>query len=210
MEAVLLSSRYHALVLATAFALSAQQSTGNRLVDQQPKGTLQVNVIEGEGAKNNIRSRTAAAPVVEVKDSTGTAVVGAEVVFQLPMMGPSGAFNGWLKSQTVRTDAQGRASVTGYQPNDEQGRFNIKVTATAGSDMGSVIVAQSNIAGTGQGNGTPSASKKKWVKPLAIVAGAAIAGGIVAGARGGDTPAAAAAAVPVTITPGAVTVGAPR
>jgi hypothetical protein len=180
-----------------------------KLVDQAPKGTLKVTVVEGEGAKNSIRSRTATAPVVEVKDASDKPVVGAEVVFALPMVGPSGTFNGWLKTQTVRTDAGGRATVSGYAPNDEPGRLNIKVTATHGSETGSVIVAQANIAGSA-GGGTADAKQRTWVKPFAFIAGAAIAGGIVAATRGDDKGTTAAAAVPVTITPGAATVGGPR
>lgn len=195
--------------LAAALVLGAQQPA--KLVDQAPKGTLKVTVIEGEGAKNNIRSRTATAPVVEVKDASDKPVVGAEVVFALPMVGPSGSFNGWLKTQTVRTDAQGRATVTGYAPNDEAGRLNIKVTATSGSETGSVIVAQANIAGSSSGGGATAGMKSRpWMKPLAIVAGAAIAGGVVAAVRGDDKTTAAAASVPVSITPGAPTVGGPR
>ncbi|MBM3739487.1 MAG: hypothetical protein FJW39_27280 [Acidobacteria bacterium] len=194
---------------ALAFALIAPAQQPNKLVDTS-KGTLKVSVIEGEGAKNNIRSRTATAPVVEVKDASDKPVNGAEVVFQLPMVGPSGSFNGWLKTQTVRTDQNGRATVTGYAPNDEAGRFNIKVTATSGSENGSVIVAQANIVGTGS-SGTADAKKRGWWKPVAIIGGAAIAGGIIAASVGGDSPAAVAAASnPVTITPGAVTVGGPR
>ncbi len=203
----MLFSRIACLALAAALVLSAQQAP-NKLVDQSPKGTLKVTVIEGEGAKNNIRTRTATAPVVEVKDASDKPVSGAEVIFQLPVVGPSGAFNGWLKSQTVRTDAQGRATVTGYAPNDEDGRFNIKVTATSGSETGTVIVAQANVVGTGS-NDAAGAKKKGWWKPVAIIGAVAIAGGVVAANRGGDTPA-AAAAVPVVITPGAVTVAGPR
>lgn len=195
------------MTLAAALVLGAQQPA--KLVDQAPKGTLKVTVVEGEGAKNNIRSRTATAPVVEVKDASDKPVVGAEVVFALPMVGPSGSFNGWLKTQTVRTDAQGRATVTGYAPNDEAGRLNIKVTATAGSETGTVIIAQSNIAGSSSGS-TASGKSRPWLKPVAIIGGAAIAGGIVAATRGDNKTGTTATSVPVTITPGAPTVGGPR
>jgi hypothetical protein len=196
-------------ILAAALAVFAQQAAPRKLVDQSPQGTLKVAAIEGEGAKNNIRSRTATAPVVEVKDAQDKAVAGAEVIFQLPVVGPSGSFNGWLKTQTVRTDAQGRATVSGYAPNDEAGRFNIKVTATSGSENGTVIIAQANIVGSGSSD-TAGAKKKGWWKPVAIIGAAAIVGGAVAATRGGDTPVAAAASNPVVITPGAVTVAGPR
>lgn len=190
--------------------MPAQQASApqTRLVDQQ-KGALKINVIEGEGARNNIRSRTAVAPTVEVKDATDKPVAGAEVVFQLPLVGPSGAFNGWLRSQTVRTDEQGRATVNGYAPNSEAGRFNIKVSATAGTQTGQAIIAQSNVL---EGSSAASGKKKtnKWIW-VAVIGGAAIAGGAAAKASGGNgTTTTAATKVPVTIAAGAVTVGVPR
>lgn len=192
--------------LAGAMVMPAQQVSGpvNKLVD--PKETLKVIVVEGEGARNNIRSRSATTPVVEVKDAADKPVVGAEVVFQLPMVGPSGVFNGWLKTQTVRTDDKGRATVAGYAPNTEEGRFNIKVTATSGTQVGSAIIAQTNIEGTA---GAAAAKKKGPWKVVAILGGVALAGGIVAATRGG-TEAAPTPKVPITISAGTVGVAGPR
>ncbi|MGB9604559.1 MAG: hypothetical protein ACPL88_01615, partial [Bryobacteraceae bacterium] len=107
----------------------------------EPPGILKVVVIEGEGAVNNIRTRSAVAPVVEVRDENDKPVVGAEVVFQLPPAGPGGVFHGWMRTQTVRTNEQGRAAASGYTPNDQPGRFNIKVTATLGNKTGSAVIA---------------------------------------------------------------------
>ena len=139
--------------LASALALPAQQAApaeAAKLVSQQaaaaapqPQGTLKVNVLEGEGARNSVRNRTAVAPIVEVRDAAGKPMVGAEVVFQLPLAGPGGSFNGWLRSQTARTDESGKATVSGYVPNTEAGRYNIKVTATAGSQTGSAVAMSS-------------------------------------------------------------------
>src|SRR6185503_21069676 len=77
-------------------------------------GALKIVVIEGEGAKNNIRQRLAAQPVVEVRDEADKPVPGAEVVFQLPAAGAGGVFNGWMRTQTVKTNAQGQAAATGF------------------------------------------------------------------------------------------------
>ena len=54
--------------VAGCLVLPAQQIPGvaKALVDQNA-GTLKINVLEGEGAKNSVRSRTAAPPVVEPK-----------------------------------------------------------------------------------------------------------------------------------------------
>jgi hypothetical protein len=172
----------------------------------QAKDTLVITVVEGEGGKNSIRNRTAVAPVVEVKDAGGKPVPGAEVVFQLPAVGPSGAFNGWLKTQTVRADEQGRAAATGYTPNTEPGRFNLKVTATSGTNTGSAVISQVN---TDNGSSVSSGGNRGWVKWVAIIGGAAAVGGIAA-AAGGDDDSPAQTRIPVGITAGAVTVGGPR
>ncbi len=199
-----------ALALAAALfgpaPLPAQAAAGAQQAASQP-GALKIVVLEGEGAKNNVRARSATAPVVEVRDENDKPVAGAEVVFQLPPVGPGGVFHGWMRTQTVRSDASGRASSTGYTPNDEEGRFNIKVTATQGARTGSAVIAQSNVRGEGA---AASAPKRGWWKVAAVIGGAAIAGGIVAATRGDDATTAPAAKAPVSITPGPVTVGAPR
>jgi len=66
-------------------------------------------VVQGEGAENNLRTRNATQPVVEVRDDGDKPVPGAEVVFQLPPAGPGGVFNGWMRTQTARTGPEGRA-----------------------------------------------------------------------------------------------------
>jgi len=200
-----------AIVLACALlapppSWSQEKPPVSPLVASQA-GTLKVVVLEGEGAKNNIRSRTGTAPVVEVRDESDKPVAGAEVVFQLPSSGPGGIFHGWMRAQTVRSDAQGRAGTSGFAPNEEEGRFNIKVTATAGTKTGSVVIAQSNVR-NGTGAQARPSRKRLWTA-LGIIGVGAIVGGAVA-ARNGDTPAAATPSNPVIITPGAVSVGGPR
>jgi hypothetical protein len=198
------------LAALLALPLSAQQSSGPRqTLVNPPKGTLTINVLEGEGARNSIQSRTAVAPVVEVKDASGAPVAGAEVVFQLPAVGPGGSFNGWLKTQTVRTDEQGKATVSGYAPNPEPGRFNIKVTATSGSQTGSVVISQINVENGA--SAAASARKSNWWKwALGAGAAAAVGGGIAASRNGKTGTTATAASTPVSISVGAVTVGGPR
>ena len=185
----------------------SQEVTGPKSNIVPDNGPLKIVVVQGEGALNNIRSRTATAPVVEVRDDHDKPVTGAEVVFQLPAAGPGGVFNGWMRTQTTRTDAQGRATATGLTPNDEEGRFNIKVTASEGKRTATAVIAQSNSR-TG-GSTTQKAGRSH--KTLWIVLGVAVVGGIVAAiaaTRGGSssTP----STTPVTITPGPVSVGSPH
>jgi len=191
-----------ALVLPAPVLAQAAGAAAQKLV--APSGNLKIVVLEGEGAKNNVRAKSATAPVVEVRDEADKPVSGAEVVFQLPATGPGGVFHGWMRTQTVRTDAQGKAASSGYTPNEEEGRFNIKVTATAGARTGSVIVAQSNVRGaaaTGKGS-------HGWWKPVAAVAAVAVVVAVVAATRGDNNTTTSSTAV--TITPGAITVSGPR
>jgi hypothetical protein len=168
---------------------------------------LEITIIEGEGAKNNVRARTAVAPVVEVKDA-GKPVEGADVTVVLPAVGPSGNFHGWLKNQTVKTDAQGRAAVTGYQPNTEEGRFNIKVTATSGTKTGTAIISQSNVSGPGPSmSGGTKSRRGLWIG-LGVAAAGAVAAGVAVAAGGSDSP--TSGKVPVSVTAGPVTVAGPR
>src|SRR5438132_14235047 len=85
--------------------------------------TLKVAVLEGDGAFNDIKRKLARNPIVEVHDESGQLVQGAQVVFALPEVGPSGSFPGGSKKFTAITDAQGRASTRNMKPNTNEGRF---------------------------------------------------------------------------------------
>ena len=190
------------LLPATAWpqqAGDARPGSGGR------NSTLKVVAIQGEGATNNIRTRSATAPVVEVRDENDKPVANAVVLFQLPYGGPGGDFNE-MRTQTVNTNDQGRAAATSYVPNHEAGRFNIQVMATYGSMSGKLVIGQSNVWDGGPA--AKSGSHKKLYIVLGAIAVGGIAGGAVASQRhesnGGTV------ANPVTITTGPVTVGTPR
>jgi hypothetical protein len=192
------------LVPAPSWTQQASAPKANLI---EETGKLKIVVLQGEGALNSIKSRTATQPVVEVRDESDKPVEGAEVVFQLPAAGAGGVFNGWMRTQTTRSNAQGQASASGMTPNDQEGRFNIKVTATQGKRGATAIIAQSNTVSGGDRISARSKHKALWIV-LGLAAVGGIAGGI-AGTRGGST-AAATVTTPVTITPGPVTVGTPR
>ena len=187
-----------------ALSCHAQQAV------QGPGGDLKIIVVQGEGALNNIRTRFAAPLIVEVRDTADKPVAGAEVVFQLPPAGPGGVFNGWMRTQTARTNAEGRAETNGFTPNDEAGRFNIKVTATSGNKSSSAIVSQTNTTnGSDGGNGKQLKSKHKLLTIVLLVGAAGAAGGIVAATRGGSsTP--PTPPTPITVSAGPITIGGPR
>ncbi len=208
------ANRILAVALAALLAAPAPAQQGVRVEPGTPQqapaaapppgpSALKIVVLEGEGARNEIRSGIAVAPRVQVLDEAGKPVRDAEVVFRLPMEGPGGVFHGWVKTQTVRTGEDGVAAATGYAPNDIEGRFNIRVTARAGSLEASAVIAQSNVRGLR----VSGAGHKKWWILAAVGAGV---GAVIGAAAAGDGAGGISAVTPVTITPGAVTVSGPR
>ena len=175
-----------------------------------PQKTLQVNVLDGEGAFNDIRRAQARIPVVEVRDDDGRPVPGAKVVFQLPEMGAGGTFADGGRTLLATTDAQGRASAVGLKPNRVEGMFTISVIASREGAVGRAEIRQSNTLAGGDQN-MQSGGHGKW-KILIAVAGAA-GGAAIAAARagggsksGGGSPSVA----PTSLAVGAVTIGGPR
>ncbi len=187
--------------VAPAMPRPAGQETAEA-AQPEAAGVLHIEVLEGEGARNDIRAGVAVAPRVRVTDEAGNPMANAEVVFSLPMGGPSGLFSGWVRTQTVRTDEDGVAAATAYAPNEIEGPFNIKVTATANGRRGSTVISQTNVRGGAARRG------KKWIW-WAVAAGAAA--GIIAGvAAGGGEDVPPGQQNPVMITPGPISVGGPR
>lgn len=171
----------------------------------QETGLLKVLVLEGEGAFNDIQRKVARDPVVEVRDENDHPVAGAQVVFTLPEGGASGNFAGGSRTFLAATDAQGRAAARGLKPNSTEGRFNIRVIASADGKTGRTMISQSNTLAGGVINPGRGGGKKKLV--LLLVAGGA-AGGIFAGRRGGSP--APAGSPPIVLSSGSVSVGVPR
>lgn len=140
--------------------------------------------IQGEGATNHIKARSAVQPAVEVRDENEKPVANAQVVFQLPASGPGGVFYDLARTQTARTNERGQAVASGLTPNNIEGRFEIKVTASAGEATTSIVIAQNNI-------GRPNkdlvlSGKSRWWKPVLILGAAAVASGAIYAARHGS------------------------
>src|SRR6185503_16671003 len=87
---------------------------------------LQVVVLEGQGAINNITRRTARDPVVQIVDQNQRPVSDATVTFLLPQSGPGGVFLNGSATVTTITNAEGKAFARGLQPNDVAGPFSIE------------------------------------------------------------------------------------
>lgn len=176
---------------------------------QDAPGKLNLVVIDGEGAINNIKQRTAREPVVQVEDENHRPVAGAAVVFSLPSQGASGTFPGGGHSLTVMTDDQGRAVGRGLRPNNVQGQYQIHVTASKNGQTANATIAQSNalVAGAA-GAAAAGGISGKLIAVIAVAAAAAAGGAIYATHSGGGSNNPAASMV--TIAPGSGTVGPPR
>ena len=162
---------------------------------------LNIAIVEGDGAVNNIRQRMAREPMVQVTDENRKPVAGAAVVFLLPNQGAGGAFASGAKSLTTLTDANGNAVARGMQANRLSGQYQIKVTASHQGQTASTSINMTNAVLTGAAGAGVS---MKLLLILGAVGGAA-AGVAVAASGGGTT-----GRPSTTVTPGTPTVGGPR
>src|SRR5215469_1389837 len=130
---------------------------------------LNLIVVEGEGAINNIRQRTARETIVQVEDENRKPVAGAVVVFSLPSQGAGGTFANGAQTLTVTTDAQGRAVAQGLRANRIAGKWEMRINASAGNRTGVVTVSQTNAAAAGAAGGAAGAAAGISAKTIAII-----------------------------------------
>jgi hypothetical protein len=179
---------------------------------QEAVTLLNLVVVEGEGAINNIRQRTAREPIVQVEDQNHRPIGAAAVTFTLPTRGASGVFPNGSRTVTVLTDNNGRAVAKGMRPNTVKGQMQIRVNASFQGKTATTTITQTNVIVAGAVAGAAAAGISAKLLIIAGVATAAVAGGVVAATRngGGTTSAAGPASIPTTISPGTGTVGPPR
>jgi hypothetical protein len=161
---------------------------------------LNIFVLVGDRAVNSIASGFATSVIVEVRDERNLPVEGAEVVFQLPSVGPSGIFADQQSTWTGRTDFNGQVIAPKYAPNRQKGRFAIQITASRAGVMAHAVAAQTNsfqsvVEATPRHSGW-------WWKAVIVAGACGAAGGIVWATRGGGNS--------VTLSPGSVSIGPPR
>lgn len=196
--------RFLSVLLATLLAMPFSPG----LTAQAPL-KLNLVIVEGEGAINNIRQRTTREPIVQVEDENHRPVGGAAIVFALPSNGASGTFANGAQTLTTITDNQGRAVARGLRPNNVQGQYQIRVTASKEGQTVTGTITQTNALVAGAAAGAAGVGISVKLLTILAVAGAAAAGGAVYATRngGGDsTP----TPVPATITATGGTVGPPR
>ena len=173
---------------------------------------LNIVIVEGEGAINNIRQRTAREPIVQVEDENHKPVAGAAVVFALPGQGAGGTFTGGAHTLNVVTDSQGRAVAHGFHPNNVQGQYQIHITASKDGQTANANISQSNalIAAGAATTAAAAGISGKLIAAIVIVAAAAAAGGAYAATHSGGSSSSSASPSLITISAGAGIVGAPK
>jgi len=183
--------------------LAVQGLAGRAPYQAQAPAKLNIVIVEGEGAINNIRQRVAREPIVQVTDENNRPVAGATVVFFLPKEGPGGTFPGGARNLSVVTGSDGRAVARGLRTNDVAGKFQIQVEATYQGVSATATITQSNAVLAAAAGGISG-------KLLAIfaIAGGAAAGGVIAATRGGKETA-PPPPTPTTVSAGTPSVGAP-
>lgn len=183
-------------VLANVMMLLAIQSPAPAQDATAPK--LNIVVISGDGAINNIKSRTARETIVEVRDENNKPVAGASVVFLLPDSGPGLVSSNGSRMITTMTDAKGRAAARGLKTNGQSGRYNLQIRANHQQSFGQLVVAQSNIVAAG--------AAISGLTAALIVVGAAAAAGTAYAVTRDSGPGRNS----VGVNPGTPSAGAPR
>lgn len=166
-----------------------------------PAPALVITILDGEGALNDIRQRTAREPIIQVEDENHKPIAGAVVLFALPGSGPGGAFAEGAQTLSTVTDSAGRAVAHGLRPNSVSGSYNIHVRVTFNGSTSETEIHQQNISG--HSSVSNHAAHAASVKTVLIVVAAAAAAGTAAAilvTQGGSS---------TTITPGTPTVGGP-
>ncbi len=205
------------VVLAASLSCFACLAPG-----QDPAPKLNIVIIEGEGAVNNIRQRTVREPIVQIEDENHKPVAGVAVVFTLPTHGATGVFTNGSRVLTVFSDSKGQAVARGLKLNKVAGQMQIRVTASSQGQTANTTITQTSALGAaGAAGAAAGAGISGKVIAIIVVAAVAAAGGTVAavklGGGGGNTSSPGAVTIvppavkpPTVITPGTGTVGGPR
>ncbi len=182
---------------------------------QEAPVKLNIVIVEGEGAINNVRQRVAREPIIQVEDENRKPIAGAAVTFLLPNQGAGATFANGARTLTITTDSKGQAVARSLRPNNVNGQYQIRVNASFQGQTASTTISQTNavVAAVAGAAGVGISAK---LLALIIAAGAAVAAGTVVAVTGGgssnsSTPGAGGTPRPgVVITPGTPTVGGPQ
>src|SRR5262249_6890886 len=167
---------------------------------------LNIVVVEGEGAINNVRQRVAREPVVRVEDENDKPIAGVAVVFTLPTEGATGEFGNGAKSLTMMTDSQGRATAQGLRLNQIAGKIPIHINASYRGLTARTSITQFSVLPPGAKAASSSGGGHGGLIAVLVVLGAAAAGGGAYFANRSNSSS-SAGTPPPTVTPIGITPG---
>ena len=194
------------LILAVLTQMVFQMAPAPVLAQAGEPAKLKIVILDGDGAINNIRQRTAREPIVQVEDENRKPVAGAMVLFTLPDNGPGALFANGSRTLIAYTDDKGQAKAKGLKPNSTAGAYQIIVNATSQGLKASAIIHQSNLMAAAVAAGGISAN----LIAILVIAGGAAAAGVVVATSGGNNAPAAIPPPTATITAGTPAVGGPN
>ena len=192
------------LTQAALLAASAYGQVG--AVTAAAPHALFIDILQGEGALNDVRARTAREPIVEVTDENHKPVAGVTVLFVIDSNGGGGlgaTFNG-AQAFSMTTGADGQAFGRGFQLTRTTGKFHITVDARQGNLHTRSVINQTNLLLVSQfalinSLAGLASSRAGLVALLEVAAFGAVTGAVIATNQSS----------PVTIATGTGTVGAP-
>lgn len=211
MSELLVSRRASWVVRRIAWCLAiflAIPSSFEAAPRQVESSSLRIEVLEGNGALNNIATERARDIVVRVVGSDNQPVEGAVVSFVFPVSGPGATFPNGARTSSVPTDARGVAAARELRLNDVDGQFEVRVSAAYQGQTARTNVLQTNVRPAGGSRGVP-----RVLLIVGLIAGAAAGAAVALGGSGGGNsnpaPAPGPNPSPTTITPGAPIFGSP-
>jgi hypothetical protein len=166
---------------------------------------LNIVVVEGEGAINNVRQRAAREPVVRVEDENHKPIAGAAVVFTLPTDGATGEFSNGAKSLTIMTDSQGRATAQSLRMNQVAGKIPIHINASYRGLTARTSITQFSVLPPGAKASSGNGGHGGLIAVLVVLGAAAAGGGAYFATRNSNSG--TTVTPPPTLTPIGITAG---
>lgn len=130
-----------ALILAFGLGLQTTPATA-----AATPGFLKIIVLKGNKGINDLNSKTAVLPLVEIRDTEDRPVRGATVTFTAPDKGPTVVFLYGEHSATVEADAVGHARAPEMKPRNA-GAFKLQISAFSEGRRGMAVISQTNVQG---------------------------------------------------------------
>lgn len=169
---------------------------------------LNIVIIQGEEAINNVRQRVTREPIVRIEDQNHNPVAGVAVVFTLPTEGATGEFGNGSKNLTIMTDKQGQAAAHGLKLNGLPGKVPIQVNASYRGISARTTITETSVLPPGA-KAIAGGGHSGLIVVIAILGAAAAGGGAYFATHNGKSTTTVTpppAVTPIGITPGTGTI----